>query len=108
MAGIIILLFVGIGIARYLAKNAEQWDQAYGHFVKPAVFSLFILLVAVMVPVFLKCYVVGQIRIGNADHSQVVWIRTHVWQTIYGVWLLFAAGLGMALPYMIKDNFFSL
>jgi hypothetical protein len=107
-AGVIILLFVSIGIVRnYLWKSPTQWDDTVGRFMKPVVFSMFILLGAVMVPVFLKVYMVMQTKAGNEQLSQVMWIKNNLWQIIYGVWLVFAVGLGISLPYMIKHNFFT-
>lgn len=107
-AGVIILLFVSIGIFyNYVAKSSAEWHNKYNRFMKPVVFSMFILLGAVMVPVFLKIYIVMQTKVGNEQLSQVMWIKNNLWQIIYGVWVVFAAGLGISLPYMIKHNFFT-
>lgn len=78
--------------------------------MKPLIVIAFIgvLIVAYAAVFFMvKLLASGQILIGNANSSIVKWLGSHVWHITIVVWIIFTVGIGIALPQMIKDGFFS-
>jgi hypothetical protein len=66
-----------------------------------------VLLGAALVPLMVKIVVDAQLRLGNGEVPIVRWFDTHRWHVTYAFWALFAAGLAVALPAMIRDGFFA-
>jgi hypothetical protein len=59
-------------------------------------FALFCILAFSLVPVLLKTFILMQIRIGNGELGLIRWVRGHEQAVVYGVWVLFGAGLLIA------------
>jgi hypothetical protein len=78
--------------------------------MKPLIVLAFIgfLIIGYAAVFFLvKLLASGQIMIGNANSPIVKWLGSHVWHITIAVWIIFTLGIGIALPQMIKDGFFS-
>ncbi|MBD2753584.1 hypothetical protein [Spirosoma validum] len=102
----IVVVFVLIGLIGNViipgGINSQFWRKM-GPYV---VFGLFLLGVASLVPVLLKGFLVAQYKIGNSHLPLVQLINQHSKQVLLTVWVIFGIGMGVALPYMIKDGFF--
>ena len=107
--GMIILAFVIIGIWRNFmpAKSPEQWDNQYGSMMKPVVFGLFFLFGLTIIPVGLKLFIIMQQKAGNINTTTVRWVSDNAKLIVVAVWSVFILGLCAALPFMIKDGFFT-
>jgi uncharacterized membrane protein len=105
----VIMIFILFACARQFGfeKQIEEWGKKHQSLIKGIVIALFLVFAAAAVPVFLKVFLSIQIRIGNGDVDFVKFLRTHVMQVVYAVWIFFALGLMVALPAMIKNGFFS-
>ena len=69
---------------------------------------LAVLLIAyAAVPFMVKLLASGQIMIGNANSPIVKWLAAHAWHITIAVWIVFTAGILIALPQMIRDGFFT-
>lgn len=66
--------------------------------------TLFVIFVAAITPGILKLFVRMQMRIGNGDLPFVRTLRDQPMQVIRTVWFVFAAGLALAIPFIIKHN----
>lgn len=78
--------------------------------MKPLIVIAFIgvMIVAYAAVFFMvKLLASGQILIGNANSPIVKWLGIHVWHITIAVWIIFTLGIGIALPQMIRDGFFS-
>jgi len=78
-----------------------------GMLVMVAGLAFVVLLAAAFVPLMVKIVVDAQLRAGNGDIPIVRFFDTHRWHVTYAFWALFAAGLAVALPTMIRDGFFA-
>jgi hypothetical protein len=58
--------------------------------------ALFCLMAFSLVPLALKVFIALQIKIGNAEHFLVKWLRANERAVVYGFWGLFVAGLVIA------------
>lgn len=78
--------------------------------MKPVIVLAFIgVLILAYTAVFfmVKLLASGHIMIGNGNSPIVKWLASHVWHITIGVWIVFTLGIGIAMPQMIKDGFFS-
>lgn len=74
--------------------------------IKLTYFVLFCVIGFSLVPLLIKYFISGQIKIGNEEFFLIKWIQAHEKGVIYGFWSLFLIGLCIALPAAIKDGFF--
>lgn len=74
---------------------------------KIVVFILFLAGAYALVPPFVNIFVDAQIRIGNAKHPMIRWMHPRRWTVIWAFWIVWTAGLVLALPAMIEDGFFN-
>ncbi len=74
--------------------------------VKIFYFAVFCVLAFSLVPIVLKYFISGQIKIGNEESFLIQWLQTHEKGVVYGFWALCVIGLSMAVPAAIKDGFF--
>ena len=63
----------------------------------------FLCIIVSVPPVFLRLFIAGQERIGNAEHAVVRFLREHEWQVVRAVWLLWVVGALIAVPAAIYD-----
>jgi hypothetical protein len=70
-------------------------------------FSAFILFGMLAVPVGIKTFLSIQEKIGNGDHHLAKALSRHAREIVYGVWIFYAIGICIALPFMIKNGFFA-
>lgn len=54
-----------------------------------------------------KIFLAGQASIGNAEKGPIRFIEAHQVGVIWGFWLLWVAGLAVALPTMVRTGFFT-
>jgi len=69
--------------------------------------GLVVALALAFVPVMVKLVIGFQLRAGNGDLALVKSVATRQKAVIWALWILMLAGLAVALPAMIRDDFFS-
>ncbi|MBD2702876.1 WG repeat-containing protein [Spirosoma sp. BT702] len=103
----VVLVFILLGIiGNVLIPNGvdnPSWRKA-GPYV---VFGLFLVMVMAMVPIVLQNYLSAQHKIGNGNVPMVQFIARQPRLVVFGFWIMMGLGVAMALPYMIKDGFFT-
>ena len=77
-----------------------------GTLVKIVAFAVFLTIGFAAVPLMLRLFLAGQRYIGNAGHPLVRMLSEHQALVVGGVWCMFAAGLAIAMPVMLRDEFF--
>jgi len=85
--------------AHWMAKNEAA--------MRVVVFCAFILFGMLAVPVAIKTFLAIQVKIGNGDHRLVQTLSTYAKEIVYGVWIFYMIGICIAVPLMIKYDFFS-
>lgn len=70
-------------------------------------FAIFLLIAFSAVPLMIKLFVYLHTRIGNGEHPVIRWVDTHRWPMVWGFWGVFALGLLIALPTMLREGFFN-
>lgn len=70
-------------------------------------FAVFLAFAFSLVPTMVKLFVAGQASIGNADKAPIRFVQAHQSAVIWGLWLLWIAGLAVALPTMVRTGFFT-
>ncbi|HWP76252.1 MAG TPA: hypothetical protein VNU03_17145, partial [Methylomirabilota bacterium] len=73
---------------------------------KIVAFGLFLALGFAAIPLMLRVFLWGQRRIGNEAVPMVRFLADHQTGVVVAVWIVFALGLGIALPAMLADEFF--
>lgn len=95
------LTVVGAIAGGYLESAGILTRERLGRSGVVAVVSVFFLLFLVMafaaVPLGLRAFLSMQTRVGNGEVPLIAWMLAHERSITYGVWGLFAAGLGIAL-----------
>jgi hypothetical protein len=96
-------------LGRFLDANHVLDDPAVAKRTGPAAgavfFALFLVLGFSLVPLGIRLFVVLQTRIGNGDLWLVRGLRAHDNGVTYAFWAVFALGLAVALPVMLRDLF---
>jgi hypothetical protein len=69
-------------------------------------FGLFLALGFSLVPLMLKIFLAAQVKIGNAELGLIKTLAAHQTTVVWVVWGIFIAGLAIAIPAAINDNFF--
>ena len=59
--------------------------------------------VACVPPLMVRSFVGGQRRIGNADEPRVVWVAQHEAGVLGALWLVWGAGLAIAMPALVGE-----
>jgi hypothetical protein len=59
--------------------------------------------IACVPPLMVRSFVGGQHRIGNRDEPRVAWVAQHQSGVVGGLWLVWGAGLLVALPAMVGE-----
>ena len=105
----VILAFAVFAFLRHfgLGLQIAEWGKKNQATMKVIVISAFMLFAAAAVPVFLKIFIAMQIRIGNGEAPLVKLLSQHAMKLIYTAWIMFALGLGIALPVMIRHGLLS-
>ncbi|GAB3714763.1 hypothetical protein GCM10027592_54780 [Spirosoma flavus] len=102
-----VLVFILLGIiGNVLIPNgvdSPAWRKT-GPYV---VFGLFLLLVMALVPIVLQNYLAAQQKIGNGNLPMVQFLDRQSRLVVFGFWIILGLGVATALPYMIKDGFFT-
>jgi hypothetical protein len=101
------LVIVSVGALGVLFSRAEA---AGGLPSLSAVMPLRILAVvaiaaaiACVPPLMVRSFVRGQRRIGNADEPRVAWVAQHEAGVVGGLWLVWGAGLVVAMPALVGE-----
>lgn len=74
---------------------------------KIIIFVVFLIGGYSLVPVMVNLFVDMQTGIGNGEEGMIKYIRENTMTVVWGFWIIFSAGLIIALPAMIKDGFFA-
>lgn len=69
-------------------------------------FGVFLLIGFGAVPMMIKLFVHLQMKIGNGEHAVIRWLDAHRWPMTFAFWGVFALGLLVALPTMLREGFF--
>ena len=59
--------------------------------------------IACVAPLMVRSFIGGQRRVGNANEPRVAWVAQHEAGVVGGLWLVWAAGLVVALPAFIGE-----
>jgi hypothetical protein len=70
-------------------------------------FTAFLAFAFSLIPTMVKAFVAGQAAIGNAEKVPIRFIEAHQAGVIWGFWILWIAGIAVALPTMIHTGFFT-
>ncbi len=73
---------------------------------KVLIFGLFLAFGFSLIPLMLKIFLAGQVAIGNGEVGIVKTLAAHQAATVWVIWGLFIAGMAIAIPAAIDDNFF--
>jgi hypothetical protein len=68
-------------------------------------FGLFLALAFSLIPLMLKIFLAAQVKIGNGELGLIKALGAHQAAVVWVVWGIFIAGLAIALPAAINDNF---
>lgn len=74
--------------------------------IKIYFFALFCIMCFTLVPIFIRLFIVMQIKIGNGEFFLIKWFQENEQGIIYGFWSLIVIGLCLSIPVAIKDGFF--
>jgi hypothetical protein len=69
-------------------------------------FGLFLALAFSLIPLMLKVFLAAQVKIGNGEIGLIKTLAAHQAAVVWVVWGLLIAGLAIALPAAVHDNFF--
>src|SRR5438105_14070638 len=104
LAFIILMAITGNAIqASGLIKNPAVLQTP----AKIVFFTAFIVFAFSLIPTMVKFFLAGHASIGNACKGPIRFIEVHQVGVIWGFWLLWFAGLTVALPAMIRTGFFT-
>jgi len=70
-------------------------------------FILFCVMCLALIPIFIRTFIVLQIKIGHGSLSIIQWLQAHERAVVYGAWSIFVIGLCLSLPGAIRDGFFN-
>ena len=73
--------------------------------VKAVSFILFLILGFTIVPLMIRLFILGQIRIGHGDLAIIKFLRAHERTIVYCIWGLYLIGLIYLLPLIKRDIF---
>jgi hypothetical protein len=108
------LIVAGATIGSILEDSGTLSEETLGPILGPrgvtaikiVFFAMFCVLGLSIVPLLVRFFVVGQIRIGHGELFLIKWILAHEKEVIYALWLLCVIGLCTGLQAAIKDGFF--
>jgi hypothetical protein len=75
--------------------------------MKVVFFAIFLAFAFSMIPTMVKLFVAGQASVGNAEKAPVKFVAEHQVAVIWSFWVLWIAGIAVALPTMIQSGFFT-
>lgn len=102
----IVLSIAGNAIESHgLVTSPEERAKAESIAITVA-FVLFLVLGYSVVPLFVRVFILGQIKVGNGDFPPVKALRQYEKYFVLGVWIFFTLGFLIALPAMVADGFF--
>ncbi|MBN1495634.1 MAG: hypothetical protein JXA07_02625 [Spirochaetes bacterium] len=73
--------------------------------VKAVSFILFLILGFTIVPLMIRLFILGQIRIGHGDLAIIKFLRAHESAVVYCIWGFYLIGLIYLLPLIKRDIF---
>ncbi|QEX24269.1 hypothetical protein FRZ61_42100 [Hypericibacter adhaerens] len=73
---------------------------------KILIFGLFLAFGFSVIPLLLKIFLAGQGAIGNSEVGLVKTLAAHQTAVVWVIWGIFIAGLALAIPAAINDDFF--
>jgi len=103
-----VLAMIALSILGYLLDSKHVLDdpevaKITGPAAGAVFFALFLLLGFSLVPLLIRLFVVLQTRIGNGELALVQSLRAHESGVAFGIWALFATGLAIAAPAMLRE-----
>lgn len=103
-------LLVVFGVVGTALESRGVFAKEHAEAVKVASIAfastLFIVLAFSAVPLAIRLFIRGQLRIGNGNLRAIQFIQEHETSARWAVWLIWITGLLIALPVMIADGFF--
>jgi hypothetical protein len=69
-------------------------------------FILFLILGFSVIPLFVRLFVVMQIKIGHGELAPIKFLKENEKVVVYCIWAFLAIGLCIALPGSIEEGFF--
>ncbi len=68
-------------------------------------FILFLAIGFAIVPVMIRLFIRGQIKIGNGDRAVIKFLQAHEQKVVHCIWGFYALGLIYLLPAIKEDLF---
>ncbi|MDD4358035.1 MAG: hypothetical protein PHN98_12400 [Smithellaceae bacterium] len=68
-------------------------------------FTLFLVIGFAIVPIMIRLFIRGQIKIGNGDRAVIKFLQAHEQKVVYCIWGFYAFGLIYLLPVIKNDLF---
>jgi hypothetical protein len=101
----LLILVMAWGGAALQASGVVKHPEQLQTPMKIVFLTLFVLFAFSMVPTMVKLFLAAHQSIGNADKALIQFLDRHQVAVIWTFWGLWIAGLGIALPAMIRDGF---
>lgn len=73
---------------------------------KVLIFGLFLAFGFSLIPLMLKIFLAAQVKIGNGEVGIIKTLASHQTAAVWIIWGLFIAGMAVAIPAAINDDFF--
>jgi hypothetical protein len=73
---------------------------------KILIFGLFLVFGFSLIPLMLKLFLAAQVRIGNGELGPIKTLMAHQTAVIWVIWGMFIAGMALAIPAAIDNDFF--
>ncbi len=99
----IILSIVGKLIEMSGIVSSPQEHRTFGVIAMTTGLILFLIIGFAMVPVFIRFFVLLQVKIGNSEHRTVGFLIQNEKYTVYGFWIFYAISALIAIPAAIAD-----
>ena len=96
-------LFIGWAVVGgMLESSGVKIDPAT---IQVVSFILFLVMGFTIVPVMIRLFIRGQIKIGNGDATVIKFLQAHEKKVVYCIWGFYALGLIYLLPVIKEDLF---
>ncbi|MGO9061806.1 MAG: hypothetical protein ACLQU2_31215 [Candidatus Binataceae bacterium] len=103
----LLILVMGWGGTALQAFGVVKHPEQFQTPIRIVFFTIFLVFAFSLVPTMVKLFLAGQATIGNAGKGPIKFLDRHQVGVIWGFWIVWGAGLAIALPTMIRAGFFT-
>lgn len=101
------LMIAGAIIGGFLESSGAVSREALGArgiaLIILGYFMLFCVMAFALVPLLVRAFLAMQVKAGNGEKPVIRWLRAHAQSVIHGFWILFIAGLIIAVALAINE-----